>query len=191
MYKKNKVALLKRRNKRQQRVEQRKLSRRLLSGEISLAQAERLAGQGLRGVLKTADYLSKKEGVSINPTLAEAIVKAVTPAFTSFTLSRTNTKSSPSQSSTTQRRSTISTHAKPARATAKSASSEAETSAKPARATAKSASSEAETSAKPARATAKPASKTEGTQKKVSPAPKLKSDTAKPRARTKDKTAEN
>ena len=122
MYKKSKVVLLKRRHKRQQRMEQRKLSRRLLSGDLSLAQAERLAGDGLRGVLKTADYLSKKEGVSVPSALAEAMHNAVTPAFALFAPARPDKRSSLDQPSRTQKRSVPATPAKPARATAKATS---------------------------------------------------------------------
>ena len=148
-------------------MEQRKLSRRLLSGDLSLAQAERLAGDGLRGVLKTADYLSKKEGISVNSSLAEAMLNAAAPAFALFAAAR------PDQPSRTQKRSVSSTPAKPARATAK---------ATPAKAA---------TPAKPARATAKAASTAGTTRKKETPAPKAKGDAAKTRTRARTKADEN
>ena len=173
MYKKSKVVLLKRRHKRQQRMEQRKLSRRLLSGDLSLAQAERLAGDGLRGVLKTADYLSKKEGVSVPSALADAMHNAVTPAFALFAPARPDKRSSLDQPSRTQKRSVPAAPAKPARATAKAAPAEATT------------------PAKPARATAKATSKAGTARKKEAAAPKAKSDAPKTRTRAKVKADEN
>ena len=169
MYKKSKVVLLKKRHKRQQRMEQRKLSRRLLSGDLSLAQAERLAGDGLRGVLKTADYLSKKEGVSVPSALAEAMHNAVTPAFALFAPPRPDLD----QPRRTQKRSVSAIPAKPARATAKAAPVEAAT------------------PAKPARATAKATSKTGTARKKEAAAPKAKGDAPKTRTRAKAKADEN
>ena len=179
MYKKSKVVLLKRRHKRQQRLEQRKLSRRLLSGDLSLAQAERLAGDGLRGVLKTADYLSKKEGVSVNSALAEAMVNATTPAFALFAPARPDKRSSLDQLNKTKKSVVAITSVK------------SSTPAKPARATAKAAPTEAAAPAKPARATAKATSKAGTARKKEAPAPKAKGDAAKIRTRAKTKADEN
>ena len=80
MYKKSRISSMKHRRKQQKRAEQRKTARRLLAGDITLAQAERLAGDGFRGVLRTTGYLGEQEGVTLTPTLASAVAQAVSPA---------------------------------------------------------------------------------------------------------------
>ncbi|MCY4623776.1 MAG: hypothetical protein OXC99_02035, partial [Chloroflexi bacterium] len=79
MYKKSRVSALKHRSTRKKQHERRRLARRLIKGDITIDQLDRLAGPAGNGVLRTVNYLSESEGVTLSPTLAQAVAAAVAP----------------------------------------------------------------------------------------------------------------
>ena len=79
MYKKRRITTLKHRITRKKQHDRRILARRLIKGDISLDQLDRLAGPATSGVLRTVNYLSETEGSTLSPALAQAVAAAVAP----------------------------------------------------------------------------------------------------------------
>ena len=61
------------------------MARRLIKGDITVDQLERLAGSASNGVLRTVNYLSETEGTTLSTALSQAVAQAVAPASTSST----------------------------------------------------------------------------------------------------------
>ncbi len=101
MYKKSRITSLKHKAKRLKRVEQRKLARRLIKGDLSLDQLDRLVGDGVKGVLKTVNYLNEVVGLSLSPILATAVTQVMAPATSGAVVS--NFSGRPVPGSTTRR----------------------------------------------------------------------------------------
>lgn len=80
MYKKTRIAKIKRRIQGKKRIERRQLARELLSGALSLAQVEDRDPQGLSRVLRTVSYLNKSEGITIPSAIIPAVSHALEPA---------------------------------------------------------------------------------------------------------------
>ena len=80
MFKKSRVTDLKHRNTKKKQKTRRLLARQLIKGEITVDQLGRLAGEATTGVLRTVNYLSETEGITLANTLSEAVAQAVTPA---------------------------------------------------------------------------------------------------------------
>ena len=83
MFKKSRVTDLKHRNTRKKQKTRRILARQLIKGDVSVDQLRRLAGEASNGVLRTVNYLSETEGITLASTLSEAVAQAVTPASSS------------------------------------------------------------------------------------------------------------
>ena len=79
MFKKRNITVLKHRITRKKQRDRRTLARRLIRGDITIDQLERLAGPASGGVLRAVSYLREKEGSTISPTLALAVAAAVAP----------------------------------------------------------------------------------------------------------------
>ena len=101
MYKKSRITSLKHKATRLKRVEQRKLARRLIKGDLSLDQLDRLVGNGVKGVLKTVNYLNEVVGLSLSPILASAVTQVMAPATSGAVVSNVSGRSVPG--STTRR----------------------------------------------------------------------------------------
>ena len=95
MYKKSRITSLKHRATRLKRVEQRKLARRLIKGDLNLDQLDRLVGDGAKGVLKTVNYLNEVVGLSLPPTLASAVTQVMAPATSGAVASKLSGRSVP------------------------------------------------------------------------------------------------
>ena len=83
MFKKSRVTDLKHRNTRKKQKTRRMLARQLIKGDITVDQLRRLSGEASTGVLRTVNYLSETEGITLANTLSEAVAQAVTPASSS------------------------------------------------------------------------------------------------------------
>ena len=83
MFKKSRVTDLKHRNTKKKQKTRRVLARQLIKGDITVDQLGRLAGEATTGVLRTVNYLSETEGITLANTLSEAVAQAVTPASSS------------------------------------------------------------------------------------------------------------
>ena len=79
MYKKRRITTLKHRATRIKQHARRALARRLIRGDITIDQLDRLAGPASSGVLRTVNYIRETEGSTISPTLAQAVAAAVAP----------------------------------------------------------------------------------------------------------------
>ena len=81
MYKKRRITTLKHRATRIKQHARRALARRLIRGDITIDQLDRLAGPASSGVLRTVNYIRETEGSTISPTLAQAVAAAVAPGI--------------------------------------------------------------------------------------------------------------
>lgn len=83
MFKKSRVTDLKHRNTKKKQKNRRVLARQLIKGDITVDQLGRLAGAASSGVLRTVNYLSETEGITLAANLSQAVAQAVTPGSSS------------------------------------------------------------------------------------------------------------
>lgn len=83
MFKKSRVTDLKHRKTRKKQNTRRILARKLIKGDVTVDQLGRLAGEASNGVLRTVNYLSETEGVTLTDNLSQAVAQAVAPGSSS------------------------------------------------------------------------------------------------------------
>ena len=85
MFKKSRVTDLKHRITRKKQQARRQLARQLIKGDVTVDQLGRLAGDATNGVLRTVNYLSETEGLTLASNLSQSVAQAIAPASSSGT----------------------------------------------------------------------------------------------------------
>ena len=83
MFKKSRVTDLKHRNTRKKLQARRQIARQLIKGDVTVDQLGRLVGDASNGVLRTVNYLSETEGITLSTNLSQAVAQAIAPASSS------------------------------------------------------------------------------------------------------------
>jgi hypothetical protein len=83
MFKKSRITALKHRITRKKLETRRQLARQLIKGDVTVDQLGRLAGVASNGVLRTVNYLSETEGLTLAPNLSQAVAQVIAPASSS------------------------------------------------------------------------------------------------------------